>query len=139
MLSILALVTAAASEPPASVEQVNAAIWYDLGRNAMIGSGNWIAALWYNASSGETPDLHIRDLTCLGSGKGYHCSFSLFRDGGIATAMGEEAPDTLLCEADLVRGKDKTGDATLFVKHDPPSPRGGHTQTSMHCRDGRKQ
>jgi hypothetical protein len=139
MLSILALIAAVTSESPRAVpiEEVNAAIWHDLELNATIGNGNWIASLWYNAGSDQRPDLHIRELTCRGRGPGYRCSFTLFRDGGVAMVLGEKAPDTLTCEADLVRGTGKAGEAALSVKHLPPLPRGGHSRTTMRCKDSR--
>ncbi|MDB5707392.1 MAG: hypothetical protein JWN66_4508 [Sphingomonas bacterium] len=138
MLSILALIAAVTSESPAPVEEVQAAIWYDLEVNAMIGNSNWIASLWYNAGSDETANLHIRDLSCRHHGGGYRCSFTLFRDGGVATTLGEEAPDMLTCEADLMRVKGEDDKIELGVKHLPPLPRGGHSRTTMHCKDARK-
>lgn len=116
--------------PPEPVAgQLNAAIWSDLQLNAMIGNGNWIASLWYNAGDGSSPDLHIRDLECRKRGPGMECAFELVRDGGTRTVAGEPAPDRLSCTAFFIRAEDRRGWA---VMHTPPK-RVGHSRTSMAC------
>ena len=131
MLAMLALAPSAnPTEPLAG--QLRAAIWHDLQVNALIGNGNWLASLWYNAGSEEpkATDLHFQDLACRRRKEGYLCSFTLFRDGGMTTVLGEHAPDKLTCNATFVQPKSDQGWA---VKHIPPR-RVGHSQTTMRCK-----
>jgi hypothetical protein len=134
MLTVLALLSlaplAAPTEPLA--KQLRAAIWYDLEVNALIGNGNWAGSLWYNAGSDalRAADLHIQDLACRSHSKGHRCSFTLFRDGGVVTILGEKAADKLTCDATLIEAKDNAGWA---VKHIPPR-RAGHSRTTMRCK-----
>lgn len=135
MFALLALLAAASSAPPSEpiAGQLRDAIWYDLQINAMIGNGNWVGSLWYNAGR-EDPnaaDLHIRDLECQSGSDGYRCSFTLFRDGGVKILLGERAPDRLTCGATFVPAKDGDGWA---IKHIPPR-RVGHSQTTMTCKE----
>lgn len=113
--------------------QLRAAIWNDLQLNAMIGNGNWIGSLWYQASSGnvDNPDLHIEQLECRTRGENYACSFILFREGGVATVLREQAPDRLSCEARFVP---LDGEEGWSVQHIPPR-RAGHSRTTMECKD----
>ena len=49
---ILAAATASLAPPPEPLKtQLQSAIWADLELNALIGSGNWLASLWYNAGN----------------------------------------------------------------------------------------
>ena len=134
VLSALALFAAFTQVAPAEALAggLRAAIWNDLQRNAMIGNGNWIASLWYNAGSTapEAADLHIQSLICSEQSKGYRCSFDLFRDGGNKSVFNERAPDKLACEASFVRSKD----GGWMVKHLPPKKRVGHSRTTMACK-----
>lgn len=129
-LMLLAATQAAQSEPLAG--DLRSAIWSDLQLNAMIGNGNWIASLWYNAGADnpDSPDLHLTDLECKSSKRLYTCSFSLIRDGGVKMAFNQEAPDKLSCHAVFVPEVDGEG---WSVRHLPPSPQGGHSQTTMTC------
>lgn len=135
MLARLALLAAAPLIPPAEplAGQIRAAIWYDLQVNAMIGNGNWLGSLWYNAGSSERPNLHIQALRCRGRNAVIRCAFRLFRDGGpvITVFNGEVAPDTLDCNARFVRA---VGEDGWRVRHIPPR-RGGHSRTAMRCRN----
>ena len=109
--------------------ELRSAIWSDLQLNATIGSGNWIASLWYNAG-GDEPDLHISDLVCRLGAARHHCAFILTRDGGAKTVMGVTAPDRISCQAIFVAGDNAKG---WTVKHLPP--RGsGHSRTTMKCK-----
>jgi hypothetical protein len=135
VLAALVLLAAPALTPPPAepdTDRLRNAIWSDLQLNAMIGSGNWLASLWYNAGS-ETPnaaDLHIQDLTC-GSRSGmYRCTFKLLRDGGDREVMGERAPANLDCSAVFIRA---AGGTDWAVRHSSPR-RAGHSRTSMICR-----
>jgi hypothetical protein len=132
MFTLLALLAAAPLNPPVPpiAGKLRAAIWYDLQVNALIGNGNWLASLWYNAGSETTPNLHIQDLRCDGRDAAQHCSFALFRDGGASKVLGEDAPDKLGCDATFIRAKDGDGWA---VKHIPPHG-AGHSQTTMRCK-----
>jgi hypothetical protein len=99
----------------------------------MIGNGNDLGWLWYNAGEDGTPDLHIRDLRCgRGLFGGHRCDFRLVRDGGVKTYLGEQAPDRLNCRA--VFGPDPDDPSAWKVKHYPPAPEGGHSRTSMTCK-----
>jgi hypothetical protein len=134
MFTLLAMLAAAPFATPTEplAGQLRAAIWHDLGVNALIGNGNWVASLWYNAGS-EDPkaaDLHIQDLSCRSRTEGHLCSFTLFRDGGVKIVLGEQAADKLTCNATFVQTKDLEGWA---VKHVPPT-RMGHSQTTMRCK-----
>jgi len=135
VLPVLLAVAAMSAPDEALAGEVRAAVWDDLQLNAMIGNGNWIASLWYNASNGdpEAPDLHINGLLCQPHGQGYYCSFRLFRGGGPRRVLGEEAPDKLDCTATLVSTRDEGG-IRLTVKHTPPPPGGGHSRTTMRCK-----
>jgi hypothetical protein len=132
MFTVLAMLAAAPLNAPSDqmAGQLRSAIWYDLQVNAMIGNGNWLASLWYNAGSENTPNLPIQNLRCDGGTNVLRCSFTLFRDGGVAKVLGEEAPDKLACDATFIRPEDGTGWA---VKHIPPK-RAGHSQTTMRCK-----
>ena len=110
---------------------IRSAIWSDLELNAMIGNGNWLGSLWYNAGDADKPTLHIRDLACCPAEAGYYCEFILFRDGGPVKVFQELAPDELHCKADFER--DPENKTAWQVKHRPPRPTGGHSQTSMTC------
>lgn len=134
MIALLAVLISGplAPPPPDLVGPIQGAIWHDLELNAMIGNGAWNASLWYNASSGGAPDLHILDLRCRGRGGGYDCAFTLMRDGGPGMAFDEVAPDKLDCTARLVTRRDG-GEVQWRVFHTPP--RGaGHSRTSMDCK-----
>jgi len=133
MLFLMTLVAAASLTPPEEplAGSLRAAIWNDLQLNSMIGNGNWLASLWYNAGQedAKAPDLHILNISCDGSRKGYRCTFTLLRDGGVRTAFNEAAPDRLDCNAHFVRREDSD---EWMVKHLPP--RGsGHSRTDMRC------
>ena len=107
--------------------QLQAAIWSDLQLNALIGSGNWVASLWYNAVGDDKPDLHIRNLKCTKIRSGQKCAFELFRDNGPTAVLNEVVPDRLTCTATFVR----TGDGwSVYHK----APRGArHSATVMKC------
>lgn len=126
LLTALAASLTAPTEPLKG--QLQSAIWADLQLNAMIGNGNWLASLWYNAGSDTASDLHIRELTCSQDGSVQRCSFALHRDGGPKEVMGETAPDALICLADF--GKTDDG---WSISHTPPH-KVGHSQTSMRCK-----
>ncbi|HYG29328.1 MAG TPA: hypothetical protein VD887_03845 [Allosphingosinicella sp.] len=132
LAAILAVATAEAPMTPPSqplARRLYGAIWDDLQLNAMIGNGNRIAALWYQAGADGTthPLLHILDLRCRGRGTRRVCHFTLFREGGGATYLGEPAPDRLACTARFRRSRTIWG-----IEHIPPT-RGGHSQTAMRC------
>ena len=129
MLTILlASAYATLSPPPEPIKgQLQSAIWADLQLNAMIGNGNWLASLWYNAGSDASPNLHIQELKCVEFRSGQQCSFELYRDGGPGTVMGETAPDKLICAANFSLSKDGWS-----VVHTPPR-KAGHSKTSMRC------
>ena len=130
MLVLLLIAVAASLTPPSEPlkGQLQSAIWADLQLNAMIGNGNWLASLWYNVGSDTASDLHIRELTCSRGGSAQRCSFQLHRDGGPKKAMGEIAPDALVCVAGFNRTDDRWS-----VLHTPPH-KVGHSQTSMRCK-----
>ena len=130
MLTLLLTAVAASLTPPNEPlkGQLQSAIWADLQMNAMIGNGNWLASLWYNAGSETASDLHIRELTCAQDGSVQRCSFALRRDGGPKEVMGETAPDALICLADFGRTDDGWS-----ISHTPPH-KVGHSQTSMRCK-----
>ena len=93
----------------------------------MIGNGNWLASLWYQAGNGTAPDLHIEELSCGKTRKGHQCAFNLYRDGGRKVVLNETAPDRLACIASFTLLRDG-----ISVFHTPP--RGsGHSKTSMRC------
>jgi hypothetical protein len=134
MLSMLTMLAAASLSPPQEplAGQLRAAIWYDLQLNAVIGNGNRLASLWYNAGQedAKAPALHILDMSCGSNREGHHCSFLLLRDGGVRMDFNEAAPDRLICTAQLVRREESDG---WKVKHRPP--RGsGHSRTDMQCK-----
>ncbi|WP_219892908.1 hypothetical protein [Aquisediminimonas profunda] len=133
MTPILFLASAATMLTPAEplAGKLRAAIWSDLQLNAMIGNGNWVASLWYNAGkeSPATPDLHIENLACRNHARDQRCAFNLFRDGGVKTVLGETAPDRLTCEAILAVAQ---GGDRWEVKHLPPRHI-GHSRTTMVC------
>lgn len=110
------------------------AVWFDLERNALIGNGNWPAALWYQGGDDEARVLHIQNLRCRRTGgRRYQCAFDLYRDGGpVMTIYNEMAPDRLSCTATLVHEREE-GEWVWFVRHSPPSPTGGHSRTSLQC------
>jgi hypothetical protein len=129
MLAILlAAASATVGAPPEPLKgQLQSAIWADLQLNAMIGSSNWLASLWYQAGSDTVPDLHIQELTCAKTRSGHQCAFDLFRDGGPKMVLNETAPDKLACVAAFTLRSDGWS-----VIHTPP--RGaGHSKTSMRC------
>ena len=131
--ALLLMAATPLSEPPDQLAgELRAAIWDDLMLNAMIGNGNWLGSLWYNASTGDEakPDLHIADLRCGSGGSRLNCSFSLFRDGGVKVVLNQAAPDELVCNAIVVR----TDDDGWGIKHLPPPKGRGHTRTTMKCR-----
>ena len=135
VLPILTFLAAAALTPPEEplAGQLRAAIWYDLQLNAVIGNGNWIASLWYNAGQNQAtaPDLHIQSMCCRNNNEGHRCAFTLWRDGGARMAFNEMAPDKLTCTAQFIRSNNPDG---WKVKHWPP--RGpGHSQTDLRCED----
>ena len=134
MFALLAILAVAASAPPTEpvAGQLRAAIWHDLQVNAMIGNGDWVSSLWYNAGieDPKAADLHIQDLACRVRTDGYLCSFTLFRDGGVKAVLGERAPDELTCNATFVPAKDDKG---WTIKHVPPR-RTGHSQSTMRCK-----
>lgn len=132
MLSLFVLLASTTLAPVSDdvADSIRAATWRDLELNALIGNGNWLASLWYNASEGDPGklDLHIENLRCRNLDQGYQCGFTLLRDGGEAIAFGEQAPAELDCSAKFER----IGEA-LSVKHLPP--RGsGHSRTTMTCK-----
>jgi hypothetical protein len=124
MIAAVASLVAPAEELKGSIQ---AAIWADLQLNAMIGNGNRLASLWFNAGSDTRADLHIQDLKCAQTRSGQRCSFDLARDDGEVAVLGEAAPDRLTCVAALYRADDDWA-----VVHKPPRHR-GHSQTSMQC------
>jgi hypothetical protein len=130
MLSlVLAAASAIAAVPPEPLKgQLQAAIWADLQLNAMIGSGNWLASLWYQAGSNTAPDLHIRRLACVKKHSQQRCSFFLYRDGGLKMVSGEKAPAELACFASFSSGLDGWS-----VVHTPPR-QAGQSRTSMRCK-----
>ena len=130
MIALILIAVAASLTPPSEPlkGQLQAAIWADLQLNAIIGNGNWLASLWFNAGSDTAPDLRIRELTCSQRGTVQRCSFELLRDGGPKQAMGETAPDALVCAADFNRTDD-----VWSVSHTPPH-KVGHSKTSMLCK-----
>jgi hypothetical protein len=130
MLLLMIAAAAAALTPPFAPlkGQLQAAIWADLELNAMIGNGNWLASLWYNAGSDAGPNLHLRELRCATDHAGQRCSFVLLRDGGPSMALGETAPDKLVCIASFAHHHDGWS-----VVH--TTPRGaGHSRTTMECK-----
>ncbi|WP_288410992.1 hypothetical protein [uncultured Sphingomonas sp.] len=112
--------------------RLHAAIWDDLQRNAMIGSGNVLAASWYEAGQDErpAPRLHIQALDCFETKVGQRCSFTLWREGGARRVPGGLAPDRLSCRAQFVRSPESEGWSVL---HRLPR-RAGHSRTDMRCR-----
>jgi len=133
MALLLAFAASDFAPPPESLAgELRAAIWHDLGVNAMIGNGNWIASLWYRAGSEDAGDLHIEELACRGLDAARECRFNLLRDGGVKEVSRDvPAPDRLTCTARLVRHAD-----AWAVEHAPV--RAGHGQTSMHCTVGKE-
>ncbi|MBH0113171.1 hypothetical protein I5E68_09455 [Novosphingobium sp. YJ-S2-02] len=134
MLFTLTVLAAAGLSPPNEplAGQLRAAIWSDLQLNTLIGNGNLLGSLWYNAGQvdAKAPDLHILDMACSNNREGHRCSFTLLRDGGPRMAFNEVAPDRLACKAQFVR-REQSGE--WIVKHRPP--RGsGHTRTDMKCK-----
>jgi hypothetical protein len=126
---LLTAIAASLTQPTEPLKgQLQAAIWADLQLNAMIGNGNWLASLWYNAGSDTASDLHIRELTCSKDGSVQRCSFALHRDSGPKEVMGETAPDALICLADFGKTDDEWS-----ISHTPPH-KVGHSQTSMRCK-----
>jgi hypothetical protein len=113
-------------------KQLYGAIWGDLQSNAMIGNGNELAARWANAGSDKdhAPQLHIQDLLCSGGATLLRCQFGLLRDGGVATYLGEPAPDRLACTANFRRSGH---DSSWSIPRLPPGPRGGHSRITIEC------
>lgn len=130
MLALL-LLSAAALTPPAEplAGELRAAIWKDLGLNALLDGGNWIGARWYDAvgDDEDRPDLLVRDLACSGRHRP-RCAFTLARSGGPLPESAEAPPRRLACTARFARD----GDGWL-VRH-RPAPGGGHSFTTMRCR-----
>lgn len=91
--SLAAVLTIALSGNPPDVTlaaALRAAISYDLEINGMIGNGNWLADLWYNAMSEKRTD-HIRDLLGAPQHRQYRCTFTLFREGDLSGDLREAA------------------------------------------------
>lgn len=112
--------------------QLRAEIWNDLQSNALIGNGNELAARWANAGGDgdDAPQHQIRNLLCGGGPTLLRCQFGLVRHGGIATYLGEPAPDKLACKANFRR----TGpNDTWSIPRLPPGPRGGHSRITIKC------
>lgn len=132
MLLALLLASSADLTREKVVGQRYAAIWADLYLNAMIGNGNKLAWLWSNAGSDDPDarDHHIRALACHSYADHDRCTFILLRDGGVATAFGEPAPDRLSCEAVFRRFAIPI---RFGIKHLPPARGGGHSRTTMRC------
>jgi hypothetical protein len=120
--------------PPveALAAQLRAAIWWDLQSNALIGNGNELAANWANAGSdrNDPPKLHIEDLLCNGGPALLRCQFGLLRDGGVATYLGEPAPDRLACRANFRRSGPND---RWSIPRWPPGSRGGHSRITIKC------
>ena len=128
VLPVLFLLAQVMTMPPAPLkQQLQSAIWADLEANAMIGNGNWIGSLWYNAANGSDENLHIRSLRCNKAGSGQRCAFELVRDGPQKRVLGESAPVQLSCVARFARSGTKWA-----VVHAPPR-KVGHSKTSMRC------
>ena len=130
MLISFAFLTASTLAQPAEslAGPIREAIWYDLQVNAMIGNGNWLASLWYNAGESAS-DLHIQDLSCRGRSNKYWCTFTLFRDGGVKMIFREQAPDRITCNAIFVR---LDNGIDWAIKHRRPRT-SGHSRTTMQC------
>lgn len=131
ILAALAFQMAPPAEPLAA--QLRGLIWYDLQSNAMIGNGNQLAAVWYNAETngGSATPLHLRDLTCSGGTTRLTCRFALFREGGVSTFLGEVAPDRLACGVSFRRSR---RDGQWSIPRLPPGPNGGHSRITIRCR-----
>lgn len=137
------LATACALAPKPQIEmappekelasQLYGAIWGDLQSNAWIGNGNELAARWANARSDEeaAPQLHIQDLLCGGGATQLRCQFGLLRDGGVATYLGDPAPDRLACTANFRRSGP---DNSWSIPRLPPGPEGGHSRITIQCK-----
>jgi hypothetical protein len=129
LVAVLVAALQTLEAPPEPVKgQVQSAIWADLQTNAMIGNGNWLASLWYQAGSDTAPNLHIQHLACAKTRSGQRCSFVLHRDGGPITILNETAPDNLACVADFTEAKGEWS-----IVHTPPR-KTGHSKTSMRCK-----
>jgi len=113
-------------------EQLYAEIWSDLQSNAMIGNGNWLAARWANAGSGQNPapKLHIEDLLCGGSATLLRCRFGLLREGGVTIYLGEPTPDKLTCTTNFRRPH--AGERWAIPRL-PPGKNGGHSRIAIEC------
>lgn len=111
--------------------QLRAEIWSDLQSNALIGNGNELAARWANAANDETetPRQHIQNLVCAGGSMRLRCQFSLFREGGVGTWLGETAPDRLACKAPFIRSRT---DGTWSIPRLPPR-KGSHSRITIEC------
>jgi hypothetical protein len=135
MLILVAALAASQMTPPneALAGELRAAIWSDLQSNAMIGNGNELAARWANAGTdrADAPLLHIQNLLCRGGSQRLHCRFGLFREGGVATYLGETAPDRLMCQAKFRRSGTNDG---WSIPRLPPGPRGGHSRITIKCK-----
>ncbi len=109
-----------------------AAIWRDLESNALIGNGNELAARWANASDeGDiAPQLHIQNLLCSGGQTLLRCQFRLLRDGGVATYLGEAAPDRLACKANFRRSGPSDDWSIPRLR---PRSSGGHSRITISC------
>jgi hypothetical protein len=129
MLANLLAAASLAFMPPSEPlkGQLQSAIWADLELNAMIGNGNWIASLWYQAGNDATRALHIQELRCGQTSAKLQCAFDLYRDGGPQIVLNEAAPDRLSCVASFTQSNDG-----LAVLHTPPR-KSGHSKTSMRC------
>ena len=133
MFATMAIIAALASTSglgKTTTARIYGAIWDDLQLNAVIGNGNWLGSLWYNAGQPGKPTLHIRDLECDAEGRNYRCTFALLRDGGPKVLNGESAPDRLACAADFERDPESSSGWT--VRHLRPG-RSGHSRTTMSC------
>lgn len=131
---ILFLLAASRMSPPAEplAGQLRAAIWGDLQTNGMIGNGNAVAGLWMNFGySDDAPALRMTRLVCRGDRATQHCRFNLLREGGVIQVDGRPVSDRIHCEAPIRRSGEP--DREWAIPHRRPSPRGGHSRTTMRC------
>ena len=131
---IVALAAVAAMTPPAEplAGKLRTAIWHDVERNGAIGNGNLVAYDWLNywSDAATAPTLHLLDLRCSGKRTTQNCRFDLLREGGPISVRGQRIPDRISCTAKLRLAK---GESDWEVPHLPPSPKGGHSRTTMTC------
>jgi len=112
--------------------KLHAAIWNDVQSNAFIGNGNDLLFLWANAAvdRDNPPQLRIQDLRCSPGSTRIHCQFALLRDGGIATYLGESAPDRLACSACFRRS---SRNEAWSIPRLPPGPDDAHSRITIEC------